>query len=343
MYPYHKFPGSILSTCLKVVAFTVLTISPVSAGFTHPPVLDSAENAQISIHKGWNLLSGPLENVKKFDGVVVRYKENKYYLNSEDSIQDGEGFWLFSENEGEYQADDSRIRIASDYYLDLQNGWNLLGAPQNISVGDVLSVAGADVLYVYDAENAKYIVLQHGLIPAGAGFLVWADLERSSFSDIVETRWTKPGRGACESQGGVYREGGYYNGFNTSGCFAGHDEAVKICEKMGETLPSVQNLANHIRYCGGVLLTFRDEGDDGYMSTLYHTAVFDENRRLDNQLNAGFHNCIKETGFSEGSYWTEEESSDSKSWRVRLSDGVLLSDYKSYDYQVQCYAGENKE
>ena len=134
-----------------------------------------------------------------------------------------------------------------------------------------------------------------------------------------KSKWISPSNSTCLAKGGKFYDGT---------CGANWQEAKNICSASGGRLPSLNELIDVIKECGGVVANFDSDGKKVYPKKLEK-----------NMENSKYQSCYKENGFlSSGNYWSSSQVvSDAKhAWSVGFLSGGMDGNSKLLGHSVRC-------
>lgn len=150
---------------------------------------DGSDNQFISISSQWNIMSTnvmdcrTVEEIKNDWGLVslwVYDSERNTYFHPEElsnHILPGVGIWAYSYNSNTLIATGEEI----DYSIQLQKGWNMIGAPSvTISVDDLAKETGSNRVWYY---NGSTYYLASQMYP-GKGYWVYSLFEGDLSVDV---------------------------------------------------------------------------------------------------------------------------------------------------------------
>ncbi len=142
---------------------------------------------------------------------------------------------------------------------------------------------------------------------------------KSTAKPNLKSKWIIPKKSTCLAKGGKL-----YDGI----CGANWQEAKNICNASGGRLPSLNELTDVIKECGGVIANFDSDGKKVYPKKLEK-----------NMENSKYKSCYKQNGFSSsGVYWSSSHVvSDAKhAWSVGFMSGGIDGNSKLLGHSVRC-------
>ena len=134
-----------------------------------------------------------------------------------------------------------------------------------------------------------------------------------------KSKWISPSNNTCLAKGGKLYD---------STCGANWKDAKNICSASGGRLPSLNELTDAIKECGGVVANFDSDGKKLYPKKLEK-----------NMGNSKYQSCYKENGFSSsGIYWSSSKvvSEAKHVWSVGFLSGGMDENSKSLGHDVMC-------
>ncbi len=232
------------------------------------------------------------------------------------------------------------LLMTSLYSFDyeLEKGWNLLGAVEDIENPYESFDSGAIMLY----KNDLFLINGINKIDSGLGFWIYSDRDRivsigesgtisneeeeeqkppmsdsfTSSSDAsaeVEDELSSeddyiisPDRNSCEKSGGIW-----WSKYNI--CRGNFKVALEVCEQISAYLVEREDIVEVINECGGSVGDYKN-----------------------NYKNAEYQKCYKKFGFSPSFVWVDREHG-SRSGAFQMQNGTYnLQDKNSNKFDIKC-------
>ena len=133
--------------------------------------------------------------------------------------------------------------------------------------------------------------------------------------------WIDPDQSICQTNGGKIIDGS---------CHATWHNAGKICQASGARLPSLDEMTQFIKGCGGIVADYNFFSRGGAEELA--------KREAQNRNNTSYQECYKAKGFlPRTGYWSSKEYTPHQgAWYVRFEEGSTGIYQKAAEYAVRC-------